>query len=212
MSKGVRGTDVANIVIVIETSNILRKISAHCWNGIGSLVWINMWLIINSWKLSVNSCSTIEDGKVLINCNRAPVRNKDISVCFAETWKRMHEGKHHGDLFESNWSNIIVWTILKSIIFLFILFMALIVDFLGFNQEQKSWTSSRIDTQEIFAIENFNGLFFVNSDDLWEWFTSTLMEFWNHKSITYAVIQFNSEEKQIVNQFSDIILFYKTSW
>jgi len=110
-SISVRSTDVANVVIVIESVDVLGQEGSKRVDGILSMVWVDMGHIINSRELSIDTSGLIVNFEVLINRNRAPVRNKNVSFGLLEVWERKWVNKEELDLVEGDWSYVIVGTV-----------------------------------------------------------------------------------------------------
>ena len=82
-------TYISNIIIIIESMNVSWKWNPHTIDCILPMTWVDMRHIINSWKLTVNSCSFIKYIEIFINWYLAPMGNINISSCFCKFWQRI---------------------------------------------------------------------------------------------------------------------------
>jgi hypothetical protein len=74
ISEGVRRRNVADVVPIVETSNVSRKRSLKTLNGILSSVGVPL-LIVDTSELTLDASGFIEYFIVLINKDISPVRN-----------------------------------------------------------------------------------------------------------------------------------------
>ena len=74
ISEGVRRRNVADVVPIVETSNVSRKRSLKTLNGILSSVRVPL-LIVDTSELTLDASGFIEYFIVLINKDISPVRN-----------------------------------------------------------------------------------------------------------------------------------------
>jgi len=115
MSEGMRRTDISDVVIVVEAMDVLRKIGSHHADRVLTLLWIKIWHVVDSRKLSVDPCCLVEDVEILVNCDRSPVRNVDVSASLSEHGKGVREGEEKLDLVERNGRHILVRPIFNHV-------------------------------------------------------------------------------------------------
>jgi hypothetical protein len=99
-SLGVTWTDVSNIIIIIESVNVSGQRNSHAINCILSMTWIDMWHIVNSWKLTINSSSFVEYVEIFINWYLTPMGYIYISRCLWKFWKWIWICKEKLDLLK----------------------------------------------------------------------------------------------------------------
>jgi hypothetical protein len=87
-SLSVTWTNISNIIIIIESMDVSRQRNSHAINCILSMTWIDMRHIVNSWKLTIDSCCFVKYIKVFINWYLTPMRNIYVSICLWEFRKR----------------------------------------------------------------------------------------------------------------------------
>mgnify|MGYP006893297662 CR=1 FL=1 len=107
----VGGTNISNIIGIVKSVNILWKFRSHAANSVSSRVRVDLWLIVHSWELTVNASCIVVKVVVLINCDVAPLWDKDISLGLSKSWKRMIESEHDLNLLECHGFNIFVWSV-----------------------------------------------------------------------------------------------------
>jgi len=164
-----------------------------------------MWHVVDSGELSIDSCGLVENGEILIYCNRAPMRNINVSASSGEKWKWVRIGEEDLDLIERDWSQVVIRSISIEIGISRCWFLRLILDILGLNSEFNNAFISRVNTQEIFGFKKFNGLFLVNSNNLWVWLSSTFMELL-HNNIFHILVLWQPyfEDNELINSISRI--------
>lgn len=79
LSLCVRAADVANIVVVVKVMDVVWKLGLNIFNSVGSVFWVDVWLVINSAELSVDASGVVVHDVVLIDGDVTPVRHKDVS-------------------------------------------------------------------------------------------------------------------------------------
>ena len=115
-SLGVGGADVANVIVVVQSCDILGQLGGHGTDGISSLVWVDLWLIVDSRELTVNTGSIIMQVEILIDCDVSPMRNIDVSFGFCDSRKRVLHREHQLNLVKSKWLYILVWAVSHSVV------------------------------------------------------------------------------------------------
>jgi hypothetical protein len=110
-SSSMRSTDVADIIIVIKAVDILWQKCSHGVDGVLSMIWVDVWHVVNSGKLSIDTRSLIENLEIFIDSNRTPVRNIDVSGGLGEEWQRIWVSEENLNLLKGDWGNVSVWTI-----------------------------------------------------------------------------------------------------
>lgn len=96
--------------------NVLWKLSTHAADGVGTVDWVDLWLVVNSGELAVDSSSIVMQVEVLIDGDVAPLRDVDIPLCLSEGWERMVEVKHNLDLLELHWSVVLIWSVGQGLV------------------------------------------------------------------------------------------------
>lgn len=94
--------------------NVLGKVDGKILNGIGSVIWVDVWHVINSRKLSINTCRAIENREVLINSHTTPVGYKHISRSLLEIWQGIRECEEDIYLRKGQWRQLCVWAVRGS--------------------------------------------------------------------------------------------------
>jgi len=111
-----RGTDVSNVVVVVEAVDVAGQFGGDSADGIGSLVGVYVGLVVNSGELAVDACCVIEEVEVLVDSNVAPVGYVDVSGGLGEGRQWVHEGKHQLDLLEGHGLHVLVGAEDKAVI------------------------------------------------------------------------------------------------
>lgn len=107
----VRWTNISNVVIVIESMNVLRKVQCQWADSVGTVGWVDMRHVVNSGELSIDTSSEVEQVKVLINRDRSPMRDVDVPGCLCKWWQWIWESKEKLNLLECCWGDISVRTV-----------------------------------------------------------------------------------------------------
>jgi hypothetical protein len=111
LSQSIACTDITNVVIVIETRNVKWESSSETIDGILPMTWVYVRHVIYSRKLTVDTSSLVKEIIVLINSNRAPVRDINIASCLGEVWKWIWEVEEQLNLTEGQRLNRLEWTV-----------------------------------------------------------------------------------------------------
>lgn len=94
-------TNVSNIVIIVETMDVVWEVDGQVGHSILSLVWVDVRHVVNTRELTVDTCSQVEEVEVLVNRDLSPVGNKNVSLCLSENWEWVREGEEKLDLLKS---------------------------------------------------------------------------------------------------------------
>ena len=91
--------------------DVLRKVKSQGADSVSTVGRVNVRHVVNSRELTVDASAKVEEVEILVNSDRAPMRNVDVSRGFSERWQWVWESEEELDLLESGRGDIGVRTV-----------------------------------------------------------------------------------------------------
>ena len=107
----VRGRDVSDIVMEIEVLNVPRELGTDSSHAVSCLVALSK---VDPAELAIEQSSNILNREVLVNTDKAPVRDVHCLRCFLEDELWVGHAKLQGDEVKLERSCIHHWTVLDA--------------------------------------------------------------------------------------------------
>lgn len=67
LALSVTGAYISNIVVVVETVNILWKVNSEAVDSVLSVIWVNVWHVVDSRELSIDTSSLVNNLVVFVD-------------------------------------------------------------------------------------------------------------------------------------------------